>query len=102
MISPLTLFVPPHRAASVLRLGIPTILPYAASAELPSTQQLHSQAVLLRCATRMACDVYPGANVYTRVVSVNAEENKLTVLRNSGQQTTYDPRRQMSSAVGSV
>jgi ATP-dependent exoDNAse (exonuclease V) alpha subunit len=34
---------------------------------------------------------------YSRVVSVNAEENKLTVLRSNGQQTTYDPRRQMAS-----
>jgi len=32
---------------------------------------------------------------YSRVVSVNAEENKLTVLRSNGQQATYDPRRQM-------
>jgi conjugative relaxase-like TrwC/TraI family protein len=36
---------------------------------------------------------------YSRVVSVNAEENKLTVLRNSGQQTTYDPRRQIGVSV---
>ncbi len=36
---------------------------------------------------------------YSRVVSVNAEENKLTVLRSSGQQTTYDPRRQMGVSV---
>lgn len=36
---------------------------------------------------------------YSRVVSVNAEENKLTVLRNSGQQTTYDPRRQVGVSV---
>jgi conjugative relaxase-like TrwC/TraI family protein len=36
---------------------------------------------------------------YSRVVSVNAEENKLTVLRNSGQRTTYDPRRQMGVSV---
>jgi ATP-dependent exoDNAse (exonuclease V) alpha subunit len=36
---------------------------------------------------------------YSRVVSVNAEENKLTVLRNNGQQKTYDPRRQMGVSV---
>jgi hypothetical protein len=36
---------------------------------------------------------------YSRVVSVNAEENKLTVLRNGGQLTTYDPRRQMGVSV---
>ena len=36
---------------------------------------------------------------YSRVVSVNAEENKLTVLRSSGQQKTYDPRRQMGVSV---
>jgi len=36
---------------------------------------------------------------YSRVISVNAEENKLTVLRCSGQQTIYDPRRQMGVSV---
>ncbi len=36
---------------------------------------------------------------YTRVVSVNARENTLTVLRTSGEQTTYDPRRQMGVSV---
>src|SRR5271156_6059535 len=36
---------------------------------------------------------------YSRVVSVDAEENKLTVLRSNGQQTTYDPRRQMGVSV---
>ncbi|MGA3050047.1 MAG: MobF family relaxase [Terracidiphilus sp.] len=36
---------------------------------------------------------------YSRVVSVNGAENKLTVLRSSGQQTTYDPRRQMGVSV---
>ena len=36
---------------------------------------------------------------YSRVISVNAEENKLAVLRSSGQQTTYDPRRQMGVSV---
>src|SRR5579862_2368754 len=36
---------------------------------------------------------------YSRDASVNVEENKLTVLRSSGQQTTYDPRRQMGVSV---
>jgi conjugative relaxase-like TrwC/TraI family protein len=36
---------------------------------------------------------------YTRVVSVNARENTLTVLRTNGEQTTYDPRRQMGVSV---
>lgn len=36
---------------------------------------------------------------YTRVVSVNAQENTLTVLRTNGEQTTYDPRRQMGVSV---
>ncbi len=36
---------------------------------------------------------------YSRVVSVNAEENQLTVLRGNGQQTTYDPRRLMGVSV---
>ena len=36
---------------------------------------------------------------YSRVVSVNAQENTLTVLRTNGEQTTYDPRRQMGVSV---
>src|SRR5271168_1532971 len=36
---------------------------------------------------------------YTRVVSVNARENTLTVVRTNGEQTTYDPRRQMGVSV---
>ena len=36
---------------------------------------------------------------YTRVVSVNAQENTLTVQRTNGEQTTYDPRRQMGVSV---
>src|SRR3984957_17869592 len=36
---------------------------------------------------------------YSRVVSVNARENTLTVLRTNGEQTTYDPRRQMGVSV---
>jgi ATP-dependent exoDNAse (exonuclease V) alpha subunit len=36
---------------------------------------------------------------YTRVASVNAQENMLTVLRTNGEQTTYDPRRQMGVSV---
>ena len=36
---------------------------------------------------------------YTRVVSVDAKQNTLTVLRASGEQTTYDPRRQVGVSV---
>jgi ATP-dependent exoDNAse (exonuclease V) alpha subunit len=36
---------------------------------------------------------------YTRVVSVNARENTLTVLHTNGEQTTYDPRRQMGVSI---
>jgi hypothetical protein len=36
---------------------------------------------------------------YTRVVNVNAPENTLTVLRTNGEETTYDPRRQMGVSV---
>jgi ATP-dependent exoDNAse (exonuclease V) alpha subunit len=36
---------------------------------------------------------------YTRVVAVNAQANTLTVLRTNGEQTTYDPRRQMGVSV---
>ncbi len=36
---------------------------------------------------------------YTRVISVNARENTLTVLWTNGEQTTYDPRRQMGVSV---
>jgi ATP-dependent exoDNAse (exonuclease V) alpha subunit len=36
---------------------------------------------------------------YTRVVSVDAKQNTLTVLRASGEQTTYDPRRQIGVSI---
>jgi conjugative relaxase-like TrwC/TraI family protein len=36
---------------------------------------------------------------YTRVVAVNAEGNTLTVVRANGEQTTYDPRRQVGVSV---
>jgi ATP-dependent exoDNAse (exonuclease V) alpha subunit len=36
---------------------------------------------------------------YTRVVAVSEQENKLTVLRANGEQTTYDPRRQIGVTV---
>ncbi len=40
-----------------------------------------------------------GKGEYTRVVAVQAQENMLTVLRGNGEQTTYDPRRQMGVSV---
>ena len=36
---------------------------------------------------------------YTRVKSIDAQNNQLTVLRASGSETTYDPRRQMGVSV---
>ena len=36
---------------------------------------------------------------YTRVLAVNARQNSLTVVRASGEQITYDPRRQMGVSV---
>src|SRR5271168_2740005 len=36
---------------------------------------------------------------YSRVMAVNAQENTLTVLRTNGEQTTYDPRRQIGVSV---
>jgi ATP-dependent exoDNAse (exonuclease V) alpha subunit len=36
---------------------------------------------------------------YSRVLAVNAQENTLTVVRANGEQTTYDPRRQIGVAV---
>lgn len=36
---------------------------------------------------------------YTRVVSIDAKQNTLTVVRASGEQTTYDPRRQTGVSV---
>ena len=36
---------------------------------------------------------------YTRVLAVNAQENTLTVARANGEQTTYDPRRQVGVSV---
>jgi conjugative relaxase-like TrwC/TraI family protein len=40
-----------------------------------------------------------GKGEYARVLAVNGQENLLTVLRGSGEQTTYDPRRQMGVTV---
>lgn len=40
-----------------------------------------------------------GKGEYARVVAVHAQENMLTVLRGNGEQTTYDPRRQMGVSV---
>jgi hypothetical protein len=36
---------------------------------------------------------------YTRVKSIDAQNNRLTVLRVDGSETTYDPRRQMGVSV---
>jgi hypothetical protein len=36
---------------------------------------------------------------YTRVLAVNAQANTLTVVRGNGEQTTYDPRRQVGVSV---
>ena len=36
---------------------------------------------------------------YTRVLAVNAQANTLTVVRENGEQTTYDPRRQVGVSV---
>jgi conjugative relaxase-like TrwC/TraI family protein len=36
---------------------------------------------------------------YARILEVNGQENLLTVLRGNGEQTTYDPRRQMGVSV---
>jgi conjugative relaxase-like TrwC/TraI family protein len=36
---------------------------------------------------------------YTRVLAVSAQQNTLTVVRASGEQTTYDPRRQVGVSV---
>lgn len=40
-----------------------------------------------------------GKGEYGRVLAVNRQENLLTVLRANGEQTTYDPRRQMGVSV---
>jgi ATP-dependent exoDNAse (exonuclease V) alpha subunit len=40
-----------------------------------------------------------GKGEYARVLAVNGQENLLTVLRSNGEQTTYDPRRQMGVSV---
>jgi ATP-dependent exoDNAse (exonuclease V) alpha subunit len=36
-----------------------------------------------------------GKSEYARVIAVHSQENRLMVLRGNGDQTTYDPRRQM-------
>jgi ATP-dependent exoDNAse (exonuclease V) alpha subunit len=40
-----------------------------------------------------------GKGEYVRVIAVNDHDNLLTVLRSNGEQTTYDPRRQMGVSV---
>jgi len=40
-----------------------------------------------------------GKGEYARVLTVNGQENLLRVLRGNGEQTTYDPRRQMGVSV---
>ncbi len=40
-----------------------------------------------------------GKGEYTRIVAVNADANTLTVVRANGEQTTYDPRRQVGVSV---
>ncbi len=40
-----------------------------------------------------------GKGEYARVISVHGQENRVTVLRGDGEQTTYDPRRQMGVSV---
>jgi conjugative relaxase-like TrwC/TraI family protein len=40
-----------------------------------------------------------GKGEYARVLAVKVQENLLTVLRGNGEQTTYDPRRQMGVSV---
>jgi len=40
-----------------------------------------------------------GKGEYARVIAVHAQENTLTVLRANGEQTTYNPRRQMGVSV---
>jgi ATP-dependent exoDNAse (exonuclease V) alpha subunit len=40
-----------------------------------------------------------GKGEYARVIAIHAQENTLTVLRANGEQTTYDPRRQMGVSV---
>jgi ATP-dependent exoDNAse (exonuclease V) alpha subunit len=42
-------------------------------------------------------DVLP--HLRTRVLAVNAQANTLTVMRGNGEQTTYDPRRQIGVSV---
>lgn len=40
-----------------------------------------------------------GKGEYARILAINARENTLIVLRVNGEQTTYDPRRQMGVSV---
>jgi hypothetical protein len=40
-----------------------------------------------------------GKGEYARVIAVHGQENMLTVLRGNGEQTAYDPRRQMGVSV---
>ena len=68
LISTLTLFVPPTGPRLFHAFGLPLSLPYAASAELPSTPH-HSYDAPLCCATLMACGVSPDSNVRGGVIT---------------------------------
>jgi ATP-dependent exoDNAse (exonuclease V) alpha subunit len=60
-------------------------------------QQYKSDDILRYSRTSKETGIAKGE--YTRVVAVNAQANTLTVERGNGEQTTYDPRRQVGVSV---
>jgi ATP-dependent exoDNAse (exonuclease V) alpha subunit len=60
-------------------------------------QQYYVDDVL--CYSRSSKETGIKKGEYTRVLAVNAENNTLTVQRANGEQTSYDPRRQMGVSV---
>jgi ATP-dependent exoDNAse (exonuclease V) alpha subunit len=63
-----------------------------------SWAQQYQQDDILRY-SRASKETGIGKGEYSRVVAIHAQENMLTVLRANGEQTTYDPRRQMGVSV---
>jgi ATP-dependent exoDNAse (exonuclease V) alpha subunit len=79
--------------------AVPTLVPRTemTGADRSWAQQYQINDVLLY--SRSSRETGIGKGEYTRVKSIDAQNNRLTVLRADGSETTYDPRRQMGVSV---
>jgi len=79
--------------------GVRTLVPRQemTGADRSLAQQYQVDDILLYSRSSKETGIKRGD--YTRVLAVNAQENMLTVVRASGEQTTYDPRRQIGVSV---